>query len=232
MISNTEFKAIAEMDLDPIKVKLMHKESGEGWTLQYANKIEFEYRRFLYLIKVFPHEQVAPQFDVDIFWHYHILDTLKYAVDCETVFGYFLHHFPYVGLRGEEDEAAHKRIGARMKDLYEETFGEPYLQSLMADTGQATSAWSTTVIDAQAKSAWSTVAVGQRTAASEIAWSTVAIKPAWSTSTVKTVWPTSTAAWSTVPVTAARETDRARAAAADAAALQRFYTVRPALAAI
>ena len=24
---------IAELDLDPIKVKLMHKESGEGWSL-------------------------------------------------------------------------------------------------------------------------------------------------------------------------------------------------------
>jgi hypothetical protein len=126
MISKNELKAIAELDLDPIKVKLMHDESGEGWTLEYANRIEVEYRRFLCLMKMFPNEPAAPLFDVDIFWHYHILDTMKYAADCEDVFGYFLHHFPYVGLRGEEDEAMHQRVGIRMRELYEETFQQAY----------------------------------------------------------------------------------------------------------
>ncbi len=127
MFSNQEeFSAIAELDLDPIKVKLMHEESGEGWTLEKANAVEVEYRRFLILMKAYPQEQTAPLFDVDTFWHYHILDTMKYAVDCERVFGYFLHHFPYIGLRGEDDEKAHQRVGQRMRELYETTFGEPY----------------------------------------------------------------------------------------------------------
>lgn len=51
---------------------------------------------------------------------------MKYAADCDAVFGYFLHHFPYIGLRGEDDEAAHHRVGQRMKELYEETFGIAY----------------------------------------------------------------------------------------------------------
>lgn len=46
-----QFAPIAALDLDPIKVKLMHKESGEGWTLEYAEEVEFEYRRFLYLMR-------------------------------------------------------------------------------------------------------------------------------------------------------------------------------------
>ena len=121
--------AIAALDLEPIKVKLMHKESGEGWTLERANAIEFEYRRFLYLMKQYPHEQTAPLVDVDTFWHYHILDTMKYALDCDAVFGHFLHHFPYIGLRGEDDEAAHIRVGLRMKQLYEDTFGEDYVRA-------------------------------------------------------------------------------------------------------
>jgi hypothetical protein len=119
---------ITALDLEPIKVKLMHQESGEGWTLQRANAVEFKYRRFLHLMKMFPHEQTAPLVDVDTFWHYHILDTVKYAADCDAVFGYFLHHFPYIGLRGEDDEAAHVRVGLRMKALYEGTFGEQYLR--------------------------------------------------------------------------------------------------------
>jgi hypothetical protein len=137
---NTDFNAIAELDLEPIKVKLMHPASGEGWTLEHANAIEAEYRRFLILMKKYPHEQTAPLVDVDTFWHYHILDTLKYAADCEAVFGYFLHHFPYIGLRGEDDTAAHERLGQRMKELYQTTFGEDYGFSAAAFSGAATQA--------------------------------------------------------------------------------------------
>lgn len=139
MNSTAELNMIADLDLDPIKIKLMHKESGEGWSLEHANAMEFEYRRFLCLMKLFPHEQVAPLFDVDIFWHYHILDTMKYADDCEQIFGYFLHHFPYAGLRGEDDEVVHKRIGARMQELYEATFGEAYIRQ---DRRHAVTTWS------------------------------------------------------------------------------------------
>jgi hypothetical protein len=128
MISNAEFAAIAELDLEPIKVKLMHEESGEGWSLEMANSVEADYRRFLYLMKMYPNEEMAPLMDVDIFWHYHILDTMKYAADCDKVFGYFVHHFPYLGLRGEDDEQAHHAAGSRMQEVYEATFGEAYVR--------------------------------------------------------------------------------------------------------
>lgn len=156
MISAESFKAIADLDLEPIKVKLMHEESGEGWSLQKANAVEFEYRRFLYLMKTFPQEQTAPLQDVDTFWHYHILDTMKYAADCEAVFGYFLHHFPYIGLRGEDDEAIHHQVGERMKELYEATFGESYLRAEVAYSGVPTVAYSGVPTE-QAKTAYSGV---------------------------------------------------------------------------
>ncbi|MBJ7311813.1 hypothetical protein ACFOLJ_02500 [Rugamonas sp. CCM 8940] len=139
-MTSTTFDAIAQLDLEPIKVKLMHRESGEGWTLEHANAIEFEYRRFLILMKKFPNEQTAPLVDVDTFWHYHILDTMKYAVDCDAVFGHFLHHFPYIGLRGEDDEQAHLRVGQRMKELYEQTFGEDYVRADATYSGVANQA--------------------------------------------------------------------------------------------
>ncbi len=132
MNSNNDFEVIAALDLNPIKVKLMHKESGEGWSLERANATEIEYRRFLYLMKAFPNEETAPLVDVDTFWHYHILDTMKYASDCEQAFGYFLHHYPYIGLRGEDDIAVQQQAGQRMRELYESTFGEPYVKEVDA----------------------------------------------------------------------------------------------------
>lgn len=229
MISNAEFTPIAELDLEPIKVKLMHKESGEGWSLDHANAMEFEYRRFLYLMKKFPHEQTAPLFDVDIFWHYHILDTMKYAVDCENVFGYFLHHFPYIGLRGEDDEAAHHRIGARMRELYEETFGEDYIRQPQA---QAATAWSA----ATATTAWSaaTATTAWSAATGKTAWSAATAKTAWSAATAKAAWSAATAptAWSAATAAngaAAANTAWSAANQAIASQSQRFYSERPRL---
>ena len=130
MICFNDFAAIAALDLDAIKVKLMRHDDGKGWTREQADAVEVAYRRFLYLMKMFPHEPTAPLVDVDTFWHYHILDTMKYAVDCDEVFGYFLHHFPYLGLRGKEDEQALVGMGQRMQVLYEQTFGESYARTI------------------------------------------------------------------------------------------------------
>jgi hypothetical protein len=127
MNANDLFNAVMKLDLEPIKVKLMHIASGEAWSLDKANAVEKEYRRFLCLMKLFPNEATAPLVDVDTFWHYHILDTMKYAADCEQVFGYFLHHYPYVGMDGtEEDEQFRLDSGERMRTLYESLFGETY----------------------------------------------------------------------------------------------------------
>jgi hypothetical protein len=126
MGSDIECKAISELDLEPIKFRLIDKKSGEGWTLERACQVEAEYRRFLFLVKMYPNEAAAPLRDVDAFWHYHILDTMKYADDCDMVFGYFLHHFPYAGLRGEDDLAAHERLGKRTGDLYQKRFDGRY----------------------------------------------------------------------------------------------------------
>jgi hypothetical protein len=133
MISNHDFDLITALDLNPIKAKLMHKESGEGWSLEKANAMETEYRRFLYLMKAFPTEQTAPLVDVDTFWHYHILDTMKYARDCEQAFGYFLHHYPYIGLEGEDGPQLQEQAAGRMRELYEATFGEAYMRSYAAN---------------------------------------------------------------------------------------------------
>jgi hypothetical protein len=122
MSTHTEYAPFKALDLNPIKTKLMHEASGEGWSEARTNAVETEYRRFLFLMKKYPDAGASPTVDVDTFWHYHILDTMKYARDCEAVFGFFLHHYPYVGIAaGTESE--HVQAGERMRALYEAEFG-------------------------------------------------------------------------------------------------------------
>ena len=236
MNTNDSFKAIADLNLDAIKVKLMHRESGEGWSLEKANAVEFEYRRFLILMKQFPQEETAPLMDVDTFWHYHILDTLKYAADCEQVFGYFLHHFPYIGLRGEDDEAAHHRVGERMKQLYEETFGEDYIRAETAYSGRAVqAAYSGRAV----KTAFSSAAV-QATAYSgravqQTAYSGRAVQAAFSSAAVQATAysgrATGAAATAATAFSSAPGTLAAALVESSSTGLEtgRFYLDRPAL---
>jgi hypothetical protein len=116
-------EAIFAMDLDPIKFKLMDKKEGQGLTRAETDRMELEYRRFLALAAKFPEEMIVPDTDVDRFWHCHILDTMKYAEDCQRVFGYFLHHFPYSGMRDDDDAANHVDAVANTRRLYQQEFG-------------------------------------------------------------------------------------------------------------
>jgi hypothetical protein len=115
--------AIQALDLDPIKLKLMDLEEGQGWSCEYADRMELAYKRFLTLLVTHPEETLAPCKDVDKFWHGHILDTLKYADDCDRVFGRFLHHFPYFGMRGAEDAANLAKAAENTRRLYRQEFG-------------------------------------------------------------------------------------------------------------
>lgn len=94
---------IKNLDLEPIIVKAIDSEEGYGWSLELAQQIAEQYRKYLTLCLDYANKAIVPAKIIDDFWHLHILDTQKYAEDCQVIFGYFLHHFPYFGMRGEED---------------------------------------------------------------------------------------------------------------------------------
>lgn len=121
---DTRIKIIGELNLDPIKIKLMCAEEGPSWERPKIDRVEIQYRRFLVLNLKYPDHNIVPTKEVDAFWHAHILDTEKYATDCHAIFGYFLHHFPYFGMRGKEDAQNLQEAFARTKELYLKEFGE------------------------------------------------------------------------------------------------------------
>jgi hypothetical protein len=167
--------AIKALDLTPIKFKACRKEDGYGWSTAYADQMEVAYKRYLILHAKHPDLTLAPEQDVDRFWHMHILDTRKYAADCETTFGYFLHHFPYLGLRGEEDAQALQAAFLEMQRLTIEEFGEPTPASshesakdvaawCSLEAGKPAAAWCS-LETGKASAAWCSLEAGKPSAA-------------------------------------------------------------------
>lgn len=115
---------IESLDLECIKVKLMDPEEGKGWSLEQADHAEKWYKRYLFFCAKYDDLPLVPLGDIDHFWHQHILDTRKYAADCEHVFGFFLHHFPYFGMRGDDDAAALDSAGDQTLALFQEEYSE------------------------------------------------------------------------------------------------------------
>jgi len=115
---------VDELDLEPIVYKLMHPEPGElGLSLAQADQDVALYRCFLKLCVLYPGATIVPTRQLDDVWHAHMLDTAKYRADCDRVFGRFMDHFPYAGLRGEDDRRAWQADFERTRRLFREHFG-------------------------------------------------------------------------------------------------------------
>jgi hypothetical protein len=123
--TNEVLAAIQALDLDSVKARLMDPELGEGWSEDYADSIETAYKTYLSMLAKYQEhaEDLMLATDVDEFWHTHILQTMKYADDCQKVFGAFLHHNPHVGPRTAEDLEKRAAMAETTRALYSREFG-------------------------------------------------------------------------------------------------------------
>jgi len=71
------------------------QDGGYNWDLQTATIAENRYKKWLYLAAKYGAENLEIDGLQDLFWHQHILDTQNYHIDCNNIFGYFLHHNPF-----------------------------------------------------------------------------------------------------------------------------------------
>lgn len=126
--SSNEFvwEKIDQLNLSPIVAKLMH---SKGWGRDYCSEIEKWYKRFLFLSYKYNGQPIVVNEIIDEFWHTHILDTKKYIDDCQNIFGYYLHHFPYFGMRGEEDRTNLQRAFETTNSLFLKEFGETKMRT-------------------------------------------------------------------------------------------------------
>ena len=133
IISFDEFNR--NLDLESIKFSLTQREDGTNWPLNKAESLEVWYRRFLYLSSIYNGKVIVPSKGIDTFWHTHILDTQKYMSDCENLFGRYIHHFPYFGMRGEKDRNHLKKAFYETEELFLLHFGESPVSVGIADCG-------------------------------------------------------------------------------------------------
>lgn len=74
---------------------------------------------------------LPPSLDIDEVWHAHILHTEEYAEFCQNVFGFYLHHHPHHGKRGELTDAdIAEAFEQGTQKLYFSEFGE-YIEAVM-----------------------------------------------------------------------------------------------------
>ena len=125
----------SNLDLEPIKFSLTQREDGPNWPLNKAETLEVWYRRFLYLSSIYNDKVLVPSKDIDMFWHTHILDTQKYMLDCENLFGRYIHHFPYFGMRGEKDQNHLKKSFYETEELFLLHFSESPVSVGISDCG-------------------------------------------------------------------------------------------------
>ncbi|WP_174426960.1 glycine-rich domain-containing protein [Cupriavidus basilensis] len=116
------WQAIDALDFSRTKAKLLHGKSAH-WSPESLVDAEAGYRRFLKLAAKYHDAPVVPSEQVDAFWHAHIVDTRRYASDCEHIFGHVLHHDPYVGIDGPQDEARLRALAGASAQLSAREFG-------------------------------------------------------------------------------------------------------------
>lgn len=113
---------VSVLNFDKLKWKLT--QSAEAtWENELCDFAELEYRKFLSLKKWYPKLSLVPSKLVDKFWHEHILDTQSYTNDCEALFGFYLHHYPYFGIYGDKDQSNLQNSFDETVAVYEMHFG-------------------------------------------------------------------------------------------------------------
>lgn len=108
---------VRSIEIRSIVNQLQHSPISMHWTTAQTRKTITQYFAFLYLVDHYPNLTLVPTREVDHVWHCHLLDTEKYASDCQILFGTFVHHFPFFGIHDEVDENQMPLRGSRQDQL-------------------------------------------------------------------------------------------------------------------
>lgn len=105
-----------DLRLSHVLAKAAENYSWEGAQAEYAREW---YVKHWYLARKYPERPLAAVSKAaDRLWHQHIIDTRKYAEDCDRILGRFMNHTPIYGTPSEIENNAYQET----LQLYEEEF--------------------------------------------------------------------------------------------------------------
>lgn len=115
---------ILNFDLECIVYKFVNPDPGNILMNEAeARQAEILYRQYLILALLYPELSLPPSRFIDDFWHQHQLDNAKFRLDCLWIFGGFFDHFPYFGIRSDDDAANLQMAYAITQNLFASLFG-------------------------------------------------------------------------------------------------------------
>jgi hypothetical protein len=118
------FQEINSFSLDDVDASLPFSKRlarEQGWSLQYAQRVIEEYKKFTFLAVVagFP---VTPSEHIDQAWHLHLTYTRSYWDDfCPNILQRLLHHSPTLG--GSDERSKFMKQYEQTLESYELFFG-------------------------------------------------------------------------------------------------------------
>ncbi len=125
---NQALEYIDEINFEMLieKITQLSPDAFRVWSKDAAIEVVNYYKNYLKLLRLHGsnYDFLPPSIEIDEIWHHHILDTYKYQYDCHKIFGQFLHHYPYFGMRSTDDFENLCTFFNITKKLYEAEFGE------------------------------------------------------------------------------------------------------------
>ncbi|MEX1366003.1 MAG: glycine-rich domain-containing protein-like [Nannocystaceae bacterium] len=112
----------------------------KDWPEERVRNAMERYRRFLLLAAKHQGEPIAPTRDIDEMWHLHMLSPRAYYEDCQRLMGCVLDHDGGFG-KEEAEVPALVSTFERTAALWNQEYGEPYLDEGPSETDQVVKCW-------------------------------------------------------------------------------------------
>ncbi|CAF1328355.1 unnamed protein product [Rotaria sordida] len=86
-------------------------------------RLKKSYERFLYIAAKYPptkqYDFIHPTYAVDIIWHCHMQEPLKYANDCNHLVGYLIDHYPWPSIDKYQIKQSCQNLNRHWKEEFQ-----------------------------------------------------------------------------------------------------------------
>lgn len=128
------------ISIDLIEAARRSDSFPKDWSEEKVRHALDRYRKFLLLAAKHQGQPVAPTRDIDAMWHLHMLSPRAYYEDCMRLMGRILDHDGGFG-KAESEIPTLAATFQRTAELWEQEYGERYLDDRTDAANQAVKCW-------------------------------------------------------------------------------------------